>query len=256
MSRNEYDIVPDYTMKQGQLYTLVTRHLLASGRWEALLWVEHPSRDISSANANSPNEPLPSWVIDHTTRQSFRAIAMAQHWQKFGANKDFPPLAEEPHLVQDGRTLMVPGIRVGTVTEVREDRITDDEGLKGEDSVPIFGWHHTSTGQSYSLDNADGTRGLGSFRNSSWGPSGTAAGDIIIVAARSNVPLVLRQVCVAGEKEYYLFVGGCWLIESEIGDLGKIQEESVGFSPVMFGSGCACSGDKSAPTQVEVFAIR
>jgi len=26
-----------------------------------------------------------------------------------------------------------PGIRIGTVTKVREDRITNDQGLKGED---------------------------------------------------------------------------------------------------------------------------
>jgi hypothetical protein len=58
-------------------------------------------------------------------------------------------------------------------------------------------------------------------------------GDIIVVVARLQIPFALRHV---GRIGYY-FVGGCWIIESEIKDLRSMDIEN-GFSPVMSGSAC------------------
>ena len=58
-------------------------------------------------------------------------------------------------------------------------------------------------------------------------------GDIIVVVAGLQIPIVLRRV---GRIGYY-FVGGCWMIESEIKDLRSMDLEN-GFSPVMSDSAC------------------
>lgn len=58
-------------------------------------------------------------------------------------------------------------------------------------------------------------------------------GDIIVVAAGCKIPLVLRRY-----EDKYLFVDGCWLIESQI-DLTKLKRGSgkeEGFSKIMYGS--------------------
>jgi hypothetical protein len=58
-------------------------------------------------------------------------------------------------------------------------------------------------------------------------------GDIVVVAAGCKVPLVL-----GGYGDKYLFVGGCWLVESQI-DLTKLKRGSgkqEGFSKIMYGS--------------------
>jgi hypothetical protein len=74
-------------------------------------------------------------------------------------------------------------------------------------------------------------------RDTSWGPCHAAIGDIIIVAAGCKIPLVLRKA----EDGKYLFVGGCWLIDSEpqMDISGKVNtREESGISPIMFGSAC------------------
>jgi hypothetical protein len=241
MSTNEYAIEPNYRMSKEVLYTRVARHMLARVLL-VLMWVESPDREITS-------DGLPSWVADYTTRQSHTTLAMNARWAAFSANQNFPPPAaegaDEPHLGQslEDRTLLVRGIRVGTLTEVRDVRITVDPELDGEDSVRLFSYK--SAGRLHSIDNEDGTEG--SFRNSSWGPCKAAAGDLIVVAATSTVPLVLRSAGDGG----YLFVGGCWLVESEIQNIVEVSE-ARGFSSVMFGS--ACAGVEAS--EVEVFAIR
>jgi hypothetical protein len=71
------------------------------------------------------------------------------------------------------------------------------------------------------------------FENTSWGPCKAEKGDIIVVAAGCNIPLVLRR-----HEDKYLCVGGCWLIESQI-DLTKLKRgagKQQGFSNIMYGS--------------------
>jgi hypothetical protein len=70
------------------------------------------------------------------------------------------------------------------------------------------------------------------FENTSWGRCKSEIGDIIVVAAGCKIPLVLRKHC-----EKYLFVGGCWLIDSQIQDLTKADRgRDKALSPVMYGS--------------------
>jgi hypothetical protein len=61
-------------------------------------------------------------------------------------------------------------------------------------------------------------------------------GDIIIVAKGSSLPLVLRKT-----GDYYLLVGGCFLIDSQISHFGEDQgraftADGPGFSSIMRGS--------------------
>ena len=58
------------------------------------------------------------------------------------------------------------------------------------------------------------------FENTSWDPCMADNGGIIVVAAGCKIPLVLRRY-----EDKYLFVGGCWLIESQI-DLTKLKRGS------------------------------
>jgi hypothetical protein len=72
--------------------------------------------------------------------------------------------------------------------------------------------------------------------NTSWGPYWVEVGDIIIVVKGSFLPLVLRRT-----SDYYLFVGACYLIDSQI---FQVEEEGgraftaddPGFSSIMCGS--------------------
>lgn len=71
------------------------------------------------------------------------------------------------------------------------------------------------------------------FENTSWGPIMAENRDIIVVAAGCKIPLVLRR-----HDDKYLFVGGCWLIESKV-DVRKLEWECGeldGFSKIMYGS--------------------
>jgi hypothetical protein len=57
--------------------------------------------------------------------------------------------------------------------------------------------------------------------------------DILVVAAGCTIPLVLRRY-----EDKYLFVGGCWLIDSKI-DVRELKPrcgELEGFSRIMYGS--------------------
>jgi hypothetical protein len=74
--------------------------------------------------------------------------------------------------------------------------------------------------------------------NSSWGPHWAERGDVIIISPVCSVPSVLRR-----DGGAYLFVGGCWLIDSELQDIVddetslRDQIKNVpGFSTIMHGS--------------------
>jgi hypothetical protein len=69
--------------------------------------------------------------------------------------------------------------------------------------------------------------------NTSWGPYWIETGDIIIISAIYYIPLVLRR-----DKYSYLFVGACWLIDSELRGGESIDDliEDPGTSSIMRGS--------------------
>jgi hypothetical protein len=78
---------------------------------------------------------------------------------------------------------------------------------------------------------------IATFRNTSWGPIHSTIGDIIIIAAGCKIPLVLRPI----DDGKFLFVGACWLIDSELvmDKSAKVDvKKESGYSPIMFGSAC------------------
>jgi hypothetical protein len=56
-------------------------------------------------------------------------------------------------------------------------------------------------------------------------------GGIIIVAKGSRTPLILRRF-----ESHHLFVGGCWLIDKQLGENFHQAPVDPGFSNIMTGS--------------------
>ncbi|KAM0328166.1 hypothetical protein ACHAQA_005573 [Verticillium albo-atrum] len=231
-STNEYALEPDYRLSKEELYTMLTRRMTMNVLY-ALLWVESPEREIKMGS-------LPSWVPDHSMPQKYTTITMNQQWYKFSANKNFPapePAATvEPHLSQapSEKTLILRGIRVGEITEVRDVQISREQQSVGDNTVRLIGYE--AGGIRYGIDGDDGVPGT--IRTASWGPCHAAVGDTIIVAPGSSMPFVLRWAAEAGGGTGgHLFVGACWLVNSELQDVNQLGTDP-GFSPVMFGSAC------------------
>lgn len=71
--------------------------------------------------------------------------------------------------------------------------------------------------------------------NSSWGPHWAERGDVIIISPMCTIPLVLRR-----DGDAHLFVGGCWLIDSELQSGTGFNELDIAkdpaFSTIMHGS--------------------
>ncbi|KAH0545073.1 hypothetical protein FGG08_000844 [Glutinoglossum americanum] len=248
MSNNSYQIKTNYETSIEDLYTTTTRHLL-SRVLVVLSWVESPDREKSGLD-------LPSWVVDFTTTQEPLVLMMYTALMGFSANKNFPPTAaKEPHLEQalDCRVLILRGIQVGRILEVRTVRIPSPDE-KDDQEVRIFGYE--TVGDNPTIHAIDRPGLTPSFRNTSWGPKKCQPNDIIIVAPGSTVPLVLRSD--GGE---WLFVGMCWVIESEIQNWKKMIEASSapgvssmdpGLSSIMAGGVCTAAKE----SDVKLFHIR
>jgi len=245
MSTNEYAVEPDYRLSKEEVYISLARKMIKNVLY-SLLWVEAPGREIEAGD-------LPSWVTDHSIPQSYQTVSMNRQWYNFSANKDFPKTepenAGEPHLSQapTEKMLLLRGIRVGVITEVRDVLLTSDWQPGTEATLRLFGYE--SAGVRYNIDQPDGK--LGTIRTASWGPCRAVVGDIIIVTPGSSVPLVLRcgaQGSSAGDG--HLFVGACWMVTSELQDVGQLGKDP-GFSPVMFGS----ANYGARREEVEVFRI-
>lgn len=245
----------DYSLSKRTVYTR-TQRLMLVRVLVPLLWVESRDREILPSVERSDRETLPSWVPDHATRQTFLTRAMNTQWTNFAANRGFParePGKEEPHRHQpvDAEVLALRGICVGTVTDVRDVRMTADPHLSGDDSVRLMAYVGAGAGGCEHRLGSDA-----SFGNTSWGPCRAAAGDIIIIAATSTIPLVLRNIIGA---EGYVFVGACWLIRSELRRFSHAEDSEnpwdvksdPGFSKVMFGSACVGATED----QVEILHI-
>ena len=240
----EYDIPIDYNISKRSLYTLVTRFLL-SNILLVVLWVESPEWDINAAGEGEEGkERLPSWVPDFMTRQSAVTLAMNASYTCFSAGKGFPAISEEPRFRQsrDCERLALRVLRVAVVRQTWDTRLTHDPILEGTDKVRLFTYELISDCDATAGREHDKppVREQGdsefSFQNTNWGPCHCEVGDVIVVAAGCNVPLIVRE----NLEEGYLFVGGCWLIDGMIRDLTELKDDP-GFSPLMFGS--ACVGD-------------
>jgi hypothetical protein len=70
------------------------------------------------------------------------------------------------------------------------------------------------------------------MNSSNWSPHWAERGDVIMVSPLCTVPLVLRR-----DEDAYLFVGGCWLVDSKLqGHPSKKLKDDPGFSTIMHGS--------------------
>ena len=85
------------------------------------------------------------------------------------------------------------------------------------------------------------------FLNTSWGPLWTEIGDIIVVAAGSELPLVLRK-----DGDFYLFIGACLLIDSQLTHPPTDLAADPGMSDIMHGNLCKSIGDSN---ELEEFLI-
>jgi len=149
--------------------------------------------------------------------------------------------------------LIIKGLYVGVVagthaTFILHDGDTDDKiKLIRYDRNPHIR-HNLSPSQLSPWPSPDASTPV-NLSNTSWEPWWAEVGDIIVAAAGSTVPLVLRPIPVPKSSVYssqnqeqgppsYLLVGGCLLIDSQLrilGLIGNLREEP-GFSRIMFGS--------------------
>ena len=235
MTVSEYDIPIDYRLSRRAIYICTTRCLLKNILY-CLLWVESPERPMRM------DGELPSWVPDFTTRQSFLTLAMNSGYTYFSADRGFPAAQVEPQMsaAADSSLFVLRAIRIAIIIGTHVTRITEDPALEGNDGVRLIKYHRIPVRKPQEQGNALSDykslahvpMNTASYRSTSWGPLHCTVGDIIIVAAGSNVPLVVRKL----ENEY-LFIGGCWLIDSAIQDLMNLKNDP-GFSPLMFGAAC------------------
>lgn len=201
---------------------------------------------ISQSTCSSDGD-LRSWVPDYTIQQGFIPRSFVSTYRHFYADKSFPSVQQEPRFKDNpaSEVLVLRGIYVATITGVCDARITQDEDLAEEDRLKLIRYDgkpgarrapsmpSSPSPPNWITRDPSTQQLLISNTNTSWGPISSEVGDIIIVAAGSQLPLVLREF----EDGKYLFVGASWLIDSEIQDISKLEGDP-GFSTVMFGSAC------------------
>lgn len=228
----------DYSLSKSELYTATMKQMLSRYK-ESLLLIQSSERQISSSH-------LPSWVADWTTPHSLFSSIMS-----FWANNVFSSSgemevedSEVPFLDSafhiDGSLLVVQGIHVGTITRTCFVKNTFGTGKSQENTMKLFSYEQRRGGQ-LSRGRQEGSQEQTpqdmTMRNSSWGPHWAEIGDIIIISRLCWAPLVLRR-----ERETYLFVGACWLVDSELQGSDSRQMSGIealgkdpGFSPIMHG---------------------
>ena len=243
MAKKEYDIPIDYNdpdkngLTKRDLYTIVTRQLL-SRILLVLLWIESPQRHISSVLDGAE---LPSWVPDFTQEQRLTPRCMNSTYTCFNADDGFPgapaikPRAETENLWN----FTIRGVYAASITGTRLTNVTknwsDDSLGKDFDQLKLIRYDQNLALRDATMQSepwpANSTAPAATFENTSWGPCKAEIGDIIIVAAGCKIPLVLRK-----HDCHYLFVGACWLIDSQIEDITELKKKDSAFSPLMYGS--------------------
>ena len=249
MASDSCGIPIDYKCSKRAAYIRTARMLrLHSGLLSVLLSVESPDRPIASGPR------LPSWVPDWTTKQMLAPRFIEELAGEFSANRglsvtdvSYSSASLSPNI------LIIKGLYVGVVagthaTFILHDGDTDDKiKLIRYDRNPHIR-HNLSPSQLSPWPSPDASTPV-NLSNTSWEPWWAEVGDIIVAAAGSTVPLVLRPIPVPKSSVYssqnqeqgppsYLLVGGCLLIDSQLrilGLIGNLREEP-GFSRIMFGS--------------------
>lgn len=260
LTTNEYHIQPDYSKSTYDVYTEMTKQNLMKNVLLVLLWVESSGREIK---AGEQGKTLPSWVPDFTTEQKLIALCFQSTYNAFDAFYPAPSPTDMWRWNFEEDVLVLKGKSVGVVTEVLPlSHVTRHSSGHEYDQITLIRYDS-------SVDDCQMTNNSlqPTYENTSWGPSKCEKGDIIIVAGGCRLPLVLRR-CESGQdkdNDRYLFVGGCWLIVSQLQDLTQInqgkKEESTGeiiyprdpgFSRIMFGS---LKNDNDGLEAVERFRV-
>jgi hypothetical protein len=130
--------------------------------------------------------------------------------------------------------LTIPGIYTGLITNVAVIELGIETKLLDYRLLKLFQYNQDLPRDSHVRASEDNTA-LMDMYNSSWGPHWAEQGDVIITSLLYTIPLILRR-----DGDAYLFVDGCWLIDSEL--MGGIEwdppdlENDPGFSTIMHGS--------------------
>jgi hypothetical protein len=229
----------NYGISVRELYTQIARIFLKKVLI-ILLWIESPERPVLQYGAS-----LPSWVPDYQTKQTMFPRVQFGFQGRFRADDGFPAVAQEPRFRQAAtdETLLLRGIYIAILTGTHDARFTDVDSFAGNDRVRLITYDprlesRYKEPRSLPQHQLSGDR-LDLVRHTSWGPCHAEIGDFIIVVTGLKTPIVVRPK----EHGKYLFIGGCWLVDSEV-KIGLFfgeefwNEESSGFSSVMFGSAC------------------
>jgi hypothetical protein len=228
-------ITPDYASSKRAVYISATREVFHKSLF-ILLMVESPRRRVYLS------DDLPSWVPEFSTPQHPIANFVALRSSFFRASPEGPEVQFSSHPSRE--ILILKGVYVAVVTDVyiaefkNADQAREDETLElkliNYNDYPAARWKSTKVDL---LPSPCGERKRAPTpENTSWGPYWVEVEDIIIVAKGSSLPLVLRRT-----SDYYLLVGACFLIDSQILQIELDQNLSFtaddpGFSSIMRGS--------------------
>jgi hypothetical protein len=252
MASDSCGIPIDYKCSKRAVYIRTARSLrLHSGLLSVLLAVESPDRPVASGPV------LPSWVPDWTTKQMLVPRFIEELASEFSANRglsvtdvNYSSPSPSPNI------LVIKGLFVGVVTGTHITPLLRDGDA--DDRIKLIRYdrnpqkrHNLSPSQLEPWPASDASEAV-DLSNTSWGPWWAEVGDIIVVAAGSTVPLVLRPVSNSnassqngsaspnslGQLARYLLVGSCVLIDAQLRTLGLAEKlsDEPGFSRIMFGS--------------------
>lgn len=244
LMRPDQRIKVDYSVEKYEVYKAAAHTMFAHSSLRFLLLVEPQYNELSSSTK------LPSWVPDWKKKQGLICSIMEAKRTSFDAGRGASSVHRRLSHIS-GDTLYLYGRYVAIVTHTRSSSVirnlpTEEQiALLKHDRITLLKYDRTPTKPSlssteYSLSSQDTPLANTTIISASWGPQQTKVGDIIIVVADLELPLVLRPL---GDK--YLFMGCCWLIDSELkmfrlvgtgADECGVAENDPGFSRIMFGA--------------------
>jgi hypothetical protein len=221
----------DYKLSKEEAYAATMAFLLIRGySVDSLLQVESPKHQITA-------EGLPSWVPDWSVQQAVVAKVIYLCSAGFCSCRgfDFKQEYNYKRMSINNGMLTIPGIYIGLITNVAVVELGFETKLLDYRLLKLFQYNQDLPRDSHARASEDNTASSMDMYNSSWGPHWPEQGDVIIISPLCTIPLVLRR-----DGDAYLFVGGCWLIDSEL--QGGIEldplnlENDPGFSTIMHGS--------------------
>jgi hypothetical protein len=233
MAALKYSIPINYNATKRTIFTL-TMHALLPTSPNPFLWVESPDRPIS---ASISEVDLPSWVPDWTTRQTLFVQTMSAYsnFSSFDASRSktnhmkYKPRGK----IKNFDNNFMQGLYVGAITSVHTVHIWENSDRAPYDSIKLINYDRNPAKRHLIIDDDVASLETPFERMGipSWGPYWGKVGDIIVVVRGSSTPLVLRK-----SGKHYLFVGACWLIDSELQGTGMPGQDDPGFSDIMRGA--------------------